>query len=129
MGVEQGHPQRHGQHALDPHQLRRIRQRRLLAAPGAAQGTHAEPAEEKHAAGDNAEAKAMIAEARALIDATPVDDAQSLDPEFNAIFTAKREKETDEIGERQAEVESRWDATIVENYRKAKELADKAAAM
>lgn len=86
-------------------------------------------AEQKHAAGDNAEAKDLIAQARALIDATPVDEAQSLDPEFNAIFTAKREKETDEIGERQAEVESRWDATIVENYRKAKELADKAAAM
>lgn len=86
-------------------------------------------AEQKHAAGDNAEAKDLIAQARALIDATPVDEAQSLDPEFNAIFTAKREKETDEIGERQAEVESHWDATIVENYRKAKELADKAAAM
>ena len=86
-------------------------------------------AEAKHAGGDNAEAKALIAEARALIEANPIDEAKSLDPEFAAIFTKKRKKATDKVGERQAQVEQGWDAMVVENYRRAKELADKAAAM
>ncbi|MFY0662883.1 MAG: extracellular solute-binding protein [Shimia sp.] len=96
----------------------------LRAAVGAVQ-----VAEAKHAGGDNAEAKALIAEARALIDANPIDEAKSLDPEFAGIFTKKRKKATDTVGERQAEVEQRWDAMVVENYRKAKELADKASAL
>ncbi|MNF77611.1 hypothetical protein D3C84_597610 [compost metagenome] len=50
MGVEQGHPQRHGQHALDPHQLGRVRQGCSLPAPGTAKGSHPEPAEKQHAA-------------------------------------------------------------------------------
>lgn len=86
-------------------------------------------AEAKHAGGDNAEAKALIAEARALIDANPIDEAKSLDTDFAGIFTKKRKKATDEVGERQAEVEQKWDSMVVENYRKAKDLADKAAAM
>ena len=86
-------------------------------------------AEAKHAGGDNAEAKALIAEARALIEANPIDEAKSLDPEFAAIFTKKRKKATDKVGERQAQVEQQWDAMVVENYRRARELADKAAAM
>ena len=96
----------------------------LRAAVGAVQ-----KAEAKHAGGDNAEAKALIAEARALIDANPIDEAKSLDAEFAGIFTKKRKKATDEVGERQAEVEQQWDAMVVANYRKAKELADKAAGM
>lgn len=86
-------------------------------------------AEEKHAESGNAEAQALIAEARALVDKTPIDEMQSLDPEFNAIFTKKRKKATDEVGQRQAEVESRWDALVVENYREAKELAEQALSM
>jgi iron(III) transport system substrate-binding protein len=86
-------------------------------------------AEDKHAEGNNAEAIALIAEARALIDATPIDEAKSLDPDFAAIFTKKRKKVTDKVGERQAEVEQRWDTLVVGNYKKAKELADKAASM
>jgi len=96
----------------------------LRAAVGAVQ-----QAEAKHAGGDNAEAKALIAEARALIDANPIDEAKSLDADFAGIFTKKRKKATDTVGERQAEVEQQWDAMVVENYRKAKELADKAAAL
>lgn len=86
-------------------------------------------AEAKHADSGNAEAQALIAQARALVDETPIDEMQSLDPEFNSIFTKKRKKATDEVGERQAEVESRWDALVVENYREAKELAEKALSM
>lgn len=86
-------------------------------------------AEAKHAGGDNADAKALIAEAWALIDANPIDEATSLDADFAAIFTKKRKKATDEVGARQAEVEQQWDAMVVENYARAKELAEQASAM
>jgi len=86
-------------------------------------------AEAIHAGGNNAAAKAKIAEARALVDANPIDEAKSLDAEFAAIFTKKRKKATDKVGERQAEVEARWDAMVVENYAKAKALAVEAAGM
>ena len=86
-------------------------------------------AEAIHADGNNAAAKAKIAEARALVDANPIDEAKSLDAEFAATFTKKRKKATDKVGERQAEVEARWDAMVVENYAKAKALAVEAAGM
>jgi ABC-type Fe3+ transport system substrate-binding protein len=86
-------------------------------------------AEAKHADGSNAEAKALIAEARALIEAMPITEEQSLDPAFNAAFTAVRKEAGDAVEARQAEIEQQWDAMVTENYRKAKELADKAAAM
>ena len=86
-------------------------------------------AEAIHADGNNAAAKAKIAEARALVDSNPIDEAKSLDAEFAAIFTKKRKKATDKVGERQAEVEARWDAMVVENYAKAKALAVEAAGM
>ena len=86
-------------------------------------------AEAIHTDGNNAAAKAKIAEARALVDANPIDEAKSLDAEFAAIFTKKRKKATDKVGERQAEVEARWDAMVVENYAKAKALAVEAAGM
>ena len=86
-------------------------------------------AEAIHADGNNAAAKAKIAEALALVDANPIDEAKSLDAEFAAIFTKKRKKATDKVGERQAEVEARWDAMVVENYAKAKALAVEAAGM
>ena len=86
-------------------------------------------AEAKHAEGSNAEAKARIDEARALIEAMPITEEQSLDPAFTAAFTAVRKEAGDAIEARQAEIEQQWDAMVTENYRKAKELADKAAAM
>lgn len=86
-------------------------------------------AEAKHAESDNAEAKAMIEEARALIEASPIDEAKSLDPDFAAIFTKKRKEESDTVEARQAEVEQEWDSMVVENYRRARELAEKAASM
>lgn len=86
-------------------------------------------AEAIHAKGDNQEAKALIAEAWALIDEVPINEAKSVDPAFDAIFTKKRKKATDKVGERQAEIEQKWDAQVVENYAHAKELAEKAAGM
>ena len=86
-------------------------------------------AEARHADGSNAEAMALIAEARALIEANPIDEATSLDADFAAIFTKKRKKVTDEIGQRQAQVEQAWDEMVVANYRRARELAEQASAM
>ncbi len=86
-------------------------------------------AEAKHADGSNAEAAALIAEARGLIEALPITEEQSLDPEFSAAFSSKRKKADDQVEARQAAIEQEWDAMVVENYRRAKELAEKAAAM
>lgn len=86
-------------------------------------------AEARYAETGNEAAKALIDEAWALIDANPIDEVQSLDADFAAIFTKKRKKVTDEVGERQAEIEQRWDAFVLENYARATELANQAASM
>lgn len=86
-------------------------------------------AEAKHADGSNDEAKALIDEARALITAVPITEEQSLDPAFNAAFTAVRKEAGDDVEARQAEIEQQWDAMVTENYRKAKDLAEQAAAL
>lgn len=86
-------------------------------------------AEAKHADSDNAEAKALIAKARALIEANPIDETKSLDPDFATIFTKKRKEKSDTVEARQAEVEQEWDTMVVDNYRQARELAEKAASM
>ena len=72
-------------------------------------------AEAKHADGSNAEAKALIAEARALIEAMPITEEQSLDPASTAAFTAVRKEAGDAIEARQAEIEQQWDAMVTEN--------------
>ncbi len=86
-------------------------------------------AEAKLAGKPNAEAKKLIAEARALVGKVPVAEKQAGDKEFNAIFKTKRKKAKDEAKGRQAEIEREWDAMTKANYAKAKELATKAAAM
>jgi len=96
----------------------------LRDAVGAIQAAEAAVAES-----GNAEAQKLIDEAWALIDASPIDEAKSLDPEFNAVFTKSRKKAEDEVEARQAEIEQEWDTMVVENYRKAKELAEQAAEM
>ncbi|MCU7924499.1 MAG: extracellular solute-binding protein [Candidatus Thiodiazotropha sp. (ex Dulcina madagascariensis)] len=74
----------------------------------------------------NAEAAAMIAEAKALVAKVPVDEATAGKKTFNAIFKKKRKKATTKVKGRQAEVEQEWDAMIKANYAKAKSLAEKA---
>lgn len=86
-------------------------------------------AEAVHAASDNAEAKALIAEARALVEALPITEEQSLDPAFAGVFQISRAKAETEVVGRQAEVEQARDAFTVANYTKARDLADRAAAM
>lgn len=86
-------------------------------------------AEAAHAAGGNAEALALIAEARALVEALPITETESLDPAFAGVFQISRAKPETEVVGRQAEVEQAWDAFAVANYAKARELAERAAAM
>lgn len=87
-------------------------------------------AEAKHPDGSNAEAAKLIKEARALIEAMPITEEQSLDPAFNSAFTKVHDDDGGEkIEARQAEIEQQWDSMVTQNYHKAKELADKAAAM
>lgn len=68
----------------------------------------------------------MIAEAKSLIAALPITEAQAVDPAFAGIFKKKRKKATDKVTGRQAEVEQQWDSLVKANYAKAIELANKA---
>lgn len=86
-------------------------------------------AEAAHADTGNKEAAALIAEARALIEAMPITEAEAQDPAFTQVFTISRAEPGTEVVGRQAEIEQAWDSFAVENYRKAKELADQATAM
>lgn len=86
-------------------------------------------AEAAHAGGSNAEAQALIAEARALVEANPINEEQSLDPAFTQVFQISRDKPDVQVVGRQAEVEQQWDAMVVANYARAVELANKAAAL
>ena len=85
-------------------------------------------AEAALAAKPNAAAQALVAQARELITAVPVTEAEANDPAFAAVFAKKRKKPTDEVPERQAEVEQRWDSFARGNYAKAEELARQALA-
>ncbi|EKF19167.1 extracellular solute-binding protein [Nitratireductor pacificus] len=95
------------------------------------QATAAIQAAEKalaEAGGDNAEVKGMIEEARALVNKLPVDAEQAMDADFNAIFTVERKEADTKVEGRQAEIEQQWDTMVVENYQKARELAEQAKA-
>jgi phosphoglycerate transport regulatory protein PgtC len=78
---------------------------------------------------DNPAAAKLIAEARALVASTPVDEATAGDKAFNGIFKKKRKKATDKSSGRQAEIEQEWDGVVKANYEKARELANKAQDM
>lgn len=70
----------------------------------------------------NAAAAKLAAEARALISAMPVSEAQALaDPEIAGAFRAGKEGKT-----RQAQFEQKWAAFSKENYAKAKAKAEEA---
>ncbi len=86
-------------------------------------------AEAKLAGKPNAKAKALIDEARALVAALPITEAEAADPAFAGIFKKKRKKATDKVTGRQAEVEQQWDEFVKGNYAKAKQKARQAASM
>lgn len=86
-------------------------------------------AEAAHADSGNEEALALIAEARALVEALPITEEESLDPSFTGVFQVSRARPDAEVVGRQAEVEQAWDSFAVRNYAQATELANRAAAM
>jgi ABC-type Fe3+ transport system substrate-binding protein len=86
-------------------------------------------AEAKLAGRNNPKARALIDEARALVAALPITEAQAADPAFAGIFKKKRKKATDKVTGRQAEVEQQWDGFVKANYAKAKQKAMQAASM
>jgi len=77
----------------------------------------------------NPSAQKLVEEARGLVAAVPVTEAQANDKAYAAIFEKKRKKATDQVPQRQAEVEEQWDRFARQNYAKAKELAERAAGM
>ncbi len=81
----------------------------------------------------NAEAEALIGEARALVYAMPISEAEALDKKYPGVFTSdvfkKRKKASVKVPPRQAEVEEKWDAFCKKNYASAREKAEKALSM
>ena len=69
----------------------------------------------------NAKASALVKEARDLIAALPITEAQASSPEIRAAFTGGKEK-----GARQAELEQQWASFARERYAQAKARAEEA---
>ena len=70
---------------------------------------------------DNAQARKLIEEARALIAAMPINEQQASSKEVTGAFTGSKEKEA-----RQAELEQQWAAFAKERYAQAKSKAEEA---
>ena len=70
---------------------------------------------------DNPQARALLNEARGLVAAMPVTEAQAASVEIRGAFTGAREKSA-----RQAELEQRWATFAKEKYALAKSKADEA---
>lgn len=81
----------------------------------------------------NAEAEALIKEARALLAAMPISEAEAVDAKFPGVFTSdafkKRKKASVKVPPRQAEIEEKWDAFSKKNYAEAAAKAEKALGM
>lgn len=73
---------------------------------------------------ENAEATALIAEARALIAAMPIDQDQAVSPEIAEAFTGGDNKTA-----RQSELEQAWATFAAENYAAARAKAEAALAL
>lgn len=70
---------------------------------------------------DNPQARALVKEARVLIAAMPVTEAQAASPEIAGAFTGSKEK-----GARQAELEQQWANFAKTRYQEALAKADQA---
>lgn len=82
--------------------------------------------EAKLAKSKNAEAAALVAQAREAIARLPFDEAQAGSKEFADAFQGSNKKQK---GPRQAEFEQKWASFARDNYAKALELANKADQM
>ena len=92
----------------------------LDALKAATKATH--EAEAALARKDNAPARALVAQARELIAAMPVDEAAASASETTAAFTGGKQK-----GARQAELEQQWATFAKERYAQAQAKAGEAA--
>jgi hypothetical protein len=70
---------------------------------------------------DSPQARALIKEARDLMAAMPISEAQAASPEITGAFTGAKEK-----GARQAELEQQWAAFVRERYAQARAKAEEA---
>lgn len=90
-------------------------------------------AEEALKGKSNSEAEELIKEARELISAMPISEADAVDSKFPGVFTSdvykKRKKADVKVPQRQAEIEEKWDAFTKKNYGDAEAKAKKALAM
>ena len=81
----------------------------------------------------NPQAEALIEEARALITAMPISEAEAVDAKFPGVFTSdvykKRRKASVKVPPRQAEIEEKWDSFTKKNYAEAEAKAKRALAM
>lgn len=91
----------------------------LDALKGATKAIH--DAEAALAKKDNPQGRALLKEARDLISAMPVTEAQASSPEIAGAFTGAKEK-----GARQAELEQQWAAFAKERYAQARAKAEEA---
>jgi len=100
----------------------------LVKATGAIQ-----KAEAALAGKSNTKAEALIKEARALIAAMAISEAEAIDAKFPGVFTSdvfkKRKKASVKVPPRQAEIEEKWDSFTKKNYAEAKAKAEKALSM
>ena len=78
----------------------------------------------------NSQAEALIKEAKALIAAMPISEAEAVDAKFPGVFTSdvykKRKKASVKVPPRQAEIEEKWDSFTKKNYADAEAKAKKA---
>jgi ABC-type Fe3+ transport system substrate-binding protein len=72
---------------------------------------------------DPGQAKALLAEARKLVTTIPVEEKRAGDKELSAAFTDKAKADA------KSRLETEWDTAAKANYAKAKELAERAAAL
>ncbi|HEX2724517.1 MAG TPA: extracellular solute-binding protein, partial [Beijerinckiaceae bacterium] len=91
----------------------------LEALKGATKAIH--DVEAALAKKDNAQARTLVKEARDLVAAMPVTEAQAPAPEIAGAFTGAKEK-----GARQAELEQQWAAFARERYAQARAKAEEA---
>src|ERR671920_491052 len=70
---------------------------------------------------DNPQGRVLVKEARDLVAAMPVSDAQAASPEIAGAFTGAKEK-----GARQAELEQQWASFARERYAQARAKAEEA---
>jgi phosphoglycerate transport regulatory protein PgtC len=82
-----------------------------------------EDAETALAKKDNAQARTLVKDARALVAAMPVAEAEASATETTGAFTGSKKKEK---GARQAELEQKWAAFAKEHYAQAKAKAEEA---